>query len=113
MIRLDRALTHANVHIASNEAVSQYEGLIQDIVRNIFHMQPYDVCITDESWLSDFSACCMPDEEFDKTLSPMEINKICDNEMKSKFKDIYGVDVNPHESFVDVCARIEDQHGKI
>ena len=101
------------ITFASSDEIGKYDKLAEDVLRRIFKLEFSETLITDESWLSDISGCCVPDSESIEDLSLSEFTKIGDRVMIEQFKELYGVDVTAHDPLVDVFKKITESYGTV
>jgi hypothetical protein len=94
------------VIFASSDNVDDYEEIAREFVNTIFELD-YDECfISDESTLSDFAGCCVPEslQEEPKTLA--EFYAIGKAEMVRLVRNAYGIEVEPRNYLVEVFEQI-------
>ena len=100
-------ITKQIITYADTSEIDKFDNIAADVLRRVFKLEFSQTLITDESWLSDFSGCCVPDDEPIEDMSISEFNKIGNREMIAKFKELYNIDVEPHDRLVDVFVKIE------
>jgi hypothetical protein len=107
--KIDEAIAAGRIVMADTDEVDCYEDIAVDFLKQIFNID-YDECfISDESALSDFSACAMDDEQsqmFGEGHTLKELYAYTDKIMIAKINAIYGVDVRATDLLVDVFDRI-------
>jgi hypothetical protein len=76
---------------ANTNNIEDYDTIARKFVKDMFDLN-YDECfISDDSWLSDFSSCGMPDE-FDSTNMTLdEVYTAWDQFIAEKIKAAYGI----------------------
>lgn len=98
---------------APSDEIDSYPQVTEDVLRRIFRLELSQTLVTDESWLSDFSGCCVPEDEPLEDISIVEFRKIGDRAMIEKFKRVYGIDVAPNDPLVDVIKKLAVVYGTI
>lgn len=80
------------VTFAPQDHIDLYEETARWFFREVLDMSSDECLITDESYLSDFSSCGMPDELADKTSSLKELYAAWDAWVLSELKSQYGLE---------------------
>ena len=82
-------MENKKVTFAAQDHIELYEEVARRFFREVLDMNSDECLITDESYLSDFSSCGMPDELADKTSCLKELYGVWDvwvlGELKSRF----------------------------
>jgi glycogen synthase len=100
--------------MAETDDIEQYEDIAREVMKKIFDIN-YDECfISDESALSDFAGCCLPDY-WEPDYAPDAPRQEKWNAMSSAgrheavraIKAEYGVDVDQWDFLITVFAKIE------
>jgi uncharacterized protein YcaQ len=78
--------------VAPQDHVELYENTARRFFREVLDTSFDDCLITDESWLSDFSSCGMPDELADTTLSLKELYAAWDVWVLNELRTRYGLE---------------------
>lgn len=80
------------VTFAPQDHIDLYEETARRFVREVLDMSSDECLLTDESYLSDFSSCGMPDELADKTSSLKELYAAWDVWVLGELKSRYGLE---------------------
>lgn len=81
-----------DVKLAPQDHVELYEDTARVFFRDVLDMDFDECLVTDESRLSDFSSCGMPDELADKTTSLKELYAAWDVWALAELRSRYGLD---------------------
>ena len=101
------------VTLADQDRIDLYEDTATEFFRSVLDMDCSDCLVTDESRLSDFSSCGMPDELADATTGLQELYAAWRVWVVPVIKDRYGLDdVVPSILLVDLFERIEQQGAR-
>lgn len=84
-------MVEKTVTFASQDHVDLYEETSRRFFREMLDMDAGECFITDESYLSDFSSCGMPDEVADKTATLAELYSAWDVWVLSELRSRYGL----------------------
>jgi hypothetical protein len=103
---------------ASSEEIEEYEDIAREFLFVICKIS-YDVClITDESCLSDFAGCCVPQSyEPDYPLSASREEKFKHLysagrvEIIAKVKEKYNIDVNASDYLITIFEQIKQSRN--
>lgn len=96
--------------IAAQDRIDLYEVTATELFRSVLDMEYGECLVTDESCLSDFSSCGMPDELADSTTGLKELYAAWRGWVVPVIKDRYGLDdVEPSILLVDLFEKIEQQ----
>ncbi len=85
-------MTEKQITVAPQDHVELYEHTARRFFREVLDYSFDDCLITDESWLSDFSSCGMPDELADATSSLKELYAAWDVWMLNELRTRYGLE---------------------
>ena len=80
------------VEFASQDHIELYEETARRFFREVLDMSSDECLITDESHLSDFSSCGMPDEVADKTDSLKDLYAEWDTWVLGELRVRYGLE---------------------
>jgi hypothetical protein len=81
---IETAMTEKKITVAPQDHVELYENTARRFFREVLDCNFDDCLITDESYLSDFSSCGMPDELADATSSTVaDVRTLLDRIVKS------------------------------
>lgn len=98
------------VTIATQDRIDLYEATATEFFRSVLDMDYSECLVTDESRLSDFSSCGMPDDLADSTTGLKELYAAWRVWVVPVIKDRYGLDdVEPSILLVDLFEKIEQQ----
>ena len=98
------------VTIATQDRIDLYEVTATDFFRSVLDMEYSECLVTDESSLSDFSSCGMPDELADSTTGLKELYAAWRVWVAPVIKARYGLDdVESSILLVDLFEKIEQQ----
>jgi len=85
-------MTEKKITVAPQDHVDLYEHTARRFFREVLDYSFDDCLITDESWLSDFSSCGMPDELADATSSLKELYAAWDVWVLNELRTCYGLE---------------------
>ena len=93
---MNSKMTHLNFTVADDDIIEEYHEIACDFFETILNMDYEECLVTDESSLSDFSSCGLPDN--DKEYNSLEELY---NDWKvfilSKINNTYNIELdNPH-----------------
>lgn len=94
------------ITFASRDLIDDYEDIARDFLKRICHLE-YDECfISDESGISDFAGCCIPEvmEKEPETLK--EAYAAGKQNMIQKTLETYGVDISDKVYLLEVFDMI-------
>ena len=98
------------VTLADQDRIDLYEATATEFFRSVLDMDYSECLVTDESRLSDFSSCGMPDELADATTGLKELYAAWRVWVVPVIKGGYELDdVVPSILLVDLFERIEQQ----
>ena len=101
------------VVIAPQERIDDFEQTAVEFFRAVLGMDYGDCVVTDESRLSDFSSCGLPEDSADATQSLKELYSAWDAWVVPVVCRRYGlVNVSPAMLLVDLFEQIERQRLK-
>lgn len=80
------------VTFASQDRIELYEETARQFLREVLGLDADECLITDESYLSDFSSCGMPDEVADHTESLKELYAAWDTWVLGELRTRYGLE---------------------
>ena len=105
--KIKKAAEEGKIVMCESNEIEDYEDIAREFLATIFNVD-YDECfISDESSLSDFSTCCVPDDIDDDKVSSMELlSKLGRDLMVRKINETYGLDVEPHDYLITVFERL-------
>lgn len=97
--------------MADVDIITQYDDIAREFLKKVFDQELDECLISDESCLSDFSTCCIPDDyEPPAGLSRQErfnhLYKTGNAEMIKVIKEIYGIDVSTNDYLITVFEKI-------
>lgn len=98
------------VTFAAQDDIELYEETARRFFREVLDMDSSECLITDESYLSDFSSCGMPDELADKTSSLKELYTAWDAWVLGELKSRYGLEYASTAMSLLVLFRDLEQH---
>ena len=103
------------VVLADQDRIESYDGTAREFFRAVLDMD-YDECmVTDESRLSDFSSCGLPDGLGDEAKGLEELYAVWDAWVVPVICERYGLeaaDVSPTILLVELFEKIEQQRLK-
>lgn len=94
----------SNIVFASTDRVDAHSELLAEFMNQIFGIKEY--LVTDESTLSDFSACCLPDG-FGVDMSYNEVLNKAEEKMLADIYINYGVLTYPEEKLIALIELID------
>jgi hypothetical protein len=98
------------VVIASQERIDDFEQTAHEFFRAVLDMDYSECIVTDESRLSDFSSCGLPEDIADAAQGLKELYSAWDVWVVAVICDRYGLeDVSPTVLLVELFERIEWQ----
>jgi len=98
------------VTLTEQDRIDLYEATATEFFRSVLDMDYSECLVTDESRLSDFSSCGMPDELADVTTGLKELYAAWRVWVVPAIRDRYGLDdVVPSILLFDLFERIERQ----
>ena len=101
------------VTLADQDRIDLYEDTATEFFRSVLDMDYSECLVTDESRLSDFSSCGMPDELADATTGLKELYAAWRVWVVPVIRDRYGLDdLVPSILLVDLFERIEQQGAR-
>ena len=101
------------VTLAEQDRIDLYEATATEFFRSVLDMDYSECLVTDESRLSDFAGCGMPDELADATPGLKELYAAWRVWVVPVIRDRYGLDdVVPSILLVDLFERIEQQRTR-
>lgn len=96
------------VTLAEQDRIDLYEATATEFFRSVLDMDYSECLVTDESRLSDFAGCGMPDELADATIGLQGLYAAWRVWVVPVIKELYGLDnVAPTILLVDLFERIE------
>lgn len=81
-----------DIELAPQDHVELYDDTARLFFRDVLDMDFDECLVTDESHLSDFSSCGMPDELADKTANLKELYAAWDVWVLGELRSRYGLD---------------------
>ncbi len=97
------------ITVAPQEIIEQYEDTAREFFEAVLKLQ-YDEClVTDESRLSDFSSCGLPDDLADATQTLRQLYAAWDAHVVPLIRRLYAVEVVPKILLIELFDRIERQ----
>ena len=105
--KIKKAAAEGKITYAGSDEIEDYEDIAREFLMTIFNVD-YDECfISDESSLSDFAGCCVPEEIDESKVSTMELlQDLGKRLMVRKINETYGLDVDPHDYLVKVFEQL-------
>jgi hypothetical protein len=110
--KIQDAIDSGRIVMADTDEVDCYEEIAADFLKQIFNLDVDECFFSDESRLSDFSACAVDDDNakiIGEGLSLKEYYAITDNIMVNKINAIYGLDVIATDLLVAVFENIRQK----
>jgi hypothetical protein len=110
--KIHEAAEAGRIVFASDDNISDYDNIARDFFNRIFDMDWDDCFVSDESSLSDFAGCGMPEgmvenlnlDEYYQAGRAYTVNKIMTE---------YGIEVDDREYLVDVFEKIRVKATKL
>lgn len=100
------------VVLAEEDRIESYEGTAREFFRSVLDMD-YGACVvTDESRLSDFSSCGLPDSLGDEANGLKKLYAVWDAWVVPLICERYGLEANemsPNILLVELFEKIEQQ----
>lgn len=81
------------ITFAEQDKINDYNEEAEDFFEKILDMKYEDCLVTDESSLSDFSSCGLPENMGKEATSLKELYSVWRGWVKEKIKDVYGISV--------------------
>jgi hypothetical protein len=107
--KIQKAAAEGRITYAETLDIEDYEDIAREFLKNMFDIE-YDECfISDESTLSDFASCCVPNDVAIETFTLQEYYSIGREHMVKKIEETYGLTVQPWDYLVTVFSRIRYQ----
>jgi hypothetical protein len=103
--------TFKTVTFADTDLIEQYDYELFDILRRVFQLDPTETLVTDESWLCDFSTCCLPDDFNSDGMTLFELNATGNNMMIDLVRDLYSIDVKASDTMLSLCQKVRENNG--
>jgi len=97
--------------LADTRLIDQYDYELSDILRRVFQLDPTEALVTDESWLCDFSTCCLPDDFNSDGMTLSELNKAGDKMMIDLVRDLYSIEVKASDTILSLCQKVRENNG--
>jgi hypothetical protein len=94
-----------NIVMSPQDGIDIYNDIATDFLKKVFGVNRNECFISDESRLTDFATCCIPDDHADIN-SLDDMYEIGEGFMMRKIKDAYGIVVDPGALLIDVFALI-------
>ena len=94
-----------NITMASQDGVDSYYDIATDFLKKVFGVNRNECFISDESRLTEFATCCIPDDHADIN-SLDDLYEIGEGFMMRKIKDAYDIVVEPDALLIEVFALI-------
>jgi len=97
--------------MADTDFIGDYDDIAREFLKTVFDIELDECLITDESALSDFSTCCIPEnyvepEDLTRQERLEHLYKTGDAEMIKLIKEKYDIDVDPHDYLITVFEKI-------
>lgn len=109
--RVDEAAKAGRITYASQDQIDDYTYIADEFLQAMFDLNPDEVMISDESRLSDFAGCCIP-EDVEDSMSLQEMYDIGRNITVEKIQATYGITVDPYAMLIDVFEEIRVLRSK-
>lgn len=88
------------ITFAETSNIEDYEAIARKFLNDILDIN-YDECfISDESWLSDFSSCGLPEDFNSDGMSLEELYNEWDKYIVIKIKEAYGIELDMSKKVV-------------
>lgn len=103
--------------IADNYVIGEYDDIAREFLKIVFDQELDECLITDESTLSDFSVCCLPEDyESSPGLTRQarfdHLYKTGNAETVRVIKEKYDIDVETSEYLITVFEKILQNRNK-
>jgi hypothetical protein len=104
--KIRKAAAEGKITYAEVYEIENYEDIAREFLKTMFDIN-YDECfISDESSLSDFATCCIPDEVDNSSMDWPTLADIGRAAMVKKIDETYGLTVQPWDYLIEVFDRI-------
>jgi len=100
--RIREAAAAGNITFAPTDKIDDYDEIAAEFLLKIFNLKLSECMISDESSLSDFATCAIPDELELDDKSYQELQQIGKTFMLEKIHDCYGFDPASSSYLIDV-----------
>ena len=110
------AFADGRIAFGDTDEIDGYDDIAGEFFEKIYGLDRNEVLITDESALTDFAGCCIPDDAKtekngeEKLKELYDIGRACAVEKINKY---YGITVDPHEYLITVFERIRQSRAVI
>lgn len=99
--------------MGSSTDIDDYEVIARDFLKEVFHLD-YDECfISDESSLSDFAGCGVPEGAVPENCEMQEYYDIGRKYTVDKIMETYGIEVQPRDYLITVFEKIRVNRTKL
>lgn len=103
--------------MSPTDVIDEYDDIAREFLKSVFDIDFDECLISNESMLSDFSGCCLPEEyDFPAGLTRQErfnhLYGIGDAETVRVIKEKYNIDVNTTEYLITVFEKIKQSRNK-
>lgn len=110
--RIQEAAEAGRIVYGSTDNIDDYDDIATEVLDVIFGLDASETFISDESSLSDFAGCCIPDGVSDE-LSLKECYALGRIEMVKMFIANFGITVDPYDLLTTVFEEIRQSRIKM
>jgi hypothetical protein len=110
--QIHEAAEAGRIVFMSDDNISDYDTIARDFFNRVFDMSWDDCFVSDESSLSDFAGCGMPEEMADE-LNIEDYYSAGRAYTVNKIMTEYGIEVDAREYLVDVFEKIRVKATKL
>jgi hypothetical protein len=111
--QIREAVEAGRVYMSDTDKIDIYEDIARDFLKKIFDIN-YDECfISDESALSDFAGCNIPEDFVIEKGNLKECYAAGREHTLQKINENYGLEVDPYDYLITVFEKIRLQRTKL
>jgi len=97
--------------MAKSALIEQYDYELSDILRRVFQLKFTETFVSDDSWLCDFSTCCLPDDFNSDGMTLSDLNNVGNHMMIDLVRDLYSIEVKASDTFLSLCQKVRENNG--
>ena len=104
--RIRKAAKEGRVVMAASTNIDDYEDIARAFLRDVLEIDYNECFISDESSLSDFSTCGLPEGSTTDEMSYDEVRAVWRKYVVAKMEEQYGFSVVVSTHLIDIFERI-------
>lgn len=105
--------TYRDIYINFSEApsteIEKYKHSCKEFMQTVFHLNTDDCFLSDDSTISDFAGCEMPDELIPHNISLKEFYQLGMEYTIGKIREQYNIEVSAVDLLIDVFEKIKNE----